>query len=344
MESLLSKLPGYPQLSAEEKDHAAIQAEMQELLSHARSRLESVELLTDSSLRDSRLLAEYLHKDLEHLAERLSGLAESQNQDRAAKKEPEKASGNSTGWLSSLLARFQPGNPESLTELSRFYEEREESSSRASRALSEASARLDHLEKTWKSMSSSYLTSRDLYMKRIRRIAWITLTVVILGLFAGYRIYRDQPDQKFHRKHLQPLKSVLDPATYESMEGLAGESREDFLRVEDLIKIRVGLETFKNARGRFPGSRGELFSSKGERGPDWIPEIRQVVPVALPQDRRSGSDPSNQYLYISDGSDYKLLAGNPENCDAVKKWLPDLVDPVRGCDAIGYWTEGARQF
>lgn len=327
---ILRNLPGYPELSSSEKHLKSTREEMDSHLLQARQRLESVELLADSSLRDSRLLAEYLEKDLEHLGQRMQEM-----------KVP--APETSAGWLASLKSRLRPANPANLDSLHSFHAESGEKSHHLSEALKQANARLDFLEQSWKSFRSSFGTAEDKYLSRLRRIGYISLSVLLLTAFAGYRIYKDQPEQKFYRKHLQPLKSVLDPATFNKMEGLASDSRSDFLRVEDLIKIRIGLETFNQTRGSYPGSSGQRFSTEGKRGPDWIPEIRSVVPAALPMDRREGDDPDLQYLYITDGADYKILAQSPENCEAVQKWLPEMIDPVRGCDAIGYWTAGGKE-
>ncbi|MCB1169988.1 MAG: hypothetical protein KDK25_06615 [Leptospiraceae bacterium] len=324
-------LPGFPELSDEEKRLSNTREEILQRLQEARERLESVELLSESSLRDSRLLAEYLEKDLLHLEERIASLPA-----------PEKSPARS-GWLAKIAGRFRSENPGSLQHLQKFQKE-EDGSRNLAGALREASGRLDYLEQQWKEREPGYLTSRDQYTKRVKRITWITLAVLFLALFGTYRAYRSQPEQKFYRKHLQPLKSVLDPATFKKLESLAHASREDFLRVEDLLKIRVGLESFQNAKGRYPGSTGQKFSSDGQKGPDWIPEIRTVVPVALPVDRRNSEKAGDQYLYISNGTEYKLLAQNPHDCSAVQKWMPELVDPVRGCEAIGYWTEGAGDF
>ncbi len=330
MPSIARILPGYPTLTSEEKNLESIHDELERELLHARQRLESVETLADSSVRDSRLLAEYLEKDLEHLGQRLDELEKSAEQVR------------SPGWLSRFLQKFRAPNPENLQELHRFSVESEDKGSALSGGLRQASARLDSLEDRWKSIRPAYLTSRDHYLRRLRRITWITLGIILLALFSGYRFYRDQPQQKFERKHLQPLKSVLDPETYGRMESLARASRSDFLRVEDLIKIRIGLETFHQSQGHFPGSQGQLFNSGGDAGPDWIPEIRSVVPAQLPVDRRSSTEANKQYLYITNGQQYKILAQSPDSCEAVKTSMPEIIDPVRGCDAIGFWTDGGR--
>lgn len=325
-------LPGFPELSDKEKELSNTREELLQRLQEARERLESVELLSESSLRDGRLLAEYLEKDLLHLEERLSSLPATEK------------SADPKGWLARIAGPFKSENPDRLEHLQKFQKEEGHRSENLARALREASGRLDYLEQQWKLREPQYLTSADRYKKKAGRIVWITLAVLFLALFGTYRAYRSQPEQKFYRKHLQPLKSVLDPTTFKKLEGLAQASREDFLRAEDLLKIRVGLDSFQNAKGRYPGSTGTKFNTNGERGPDWIPEIRTVVPVALPVDRRNSEKAEDQYLYISNGGEYKLLAQNPHDCGAVQKWMPELVDPVRGCEAIGYWTEGARDF
>ncbi|MCB1303612.1 MAG: hypothetical protein KDK37_05020 [Leptospiraceae bacterium] len=337
MKSVLSYLPGYPLLDESELQSRATREEMEELLFHSRARLESVELLGDTALRDSRLLAEYLLKDLEHLQDRLESLESAHS-----------ASPNKSGRLSffgSLMNRLRPSNPEHLDALKGFSRESDpDRSANLQSALRESAARLDHLERRWKALAPDYFTSEDRYARRLKRIVGIILAVALLAGYAGYRIHRNQPQERFYRKHLAPLQAVLPPETFSRLTKLAQENSEDFLRVEDLLKIRVGLDTFQSKRGHYPGSTGAMFQSGSSRDQDWIPDLRKEVPVAIPLDRRPGSHPENQYLYITNGADYKLLAPNPENCESVKKWVPEMIDPVRGCAAIGYWTENGAQF
>jgi hypothetical protein len=61
----------------------------------------------------------------------------------------------------------------------------------------------------------------------------------------------------------------------------------------------------------------------------------------LPRDPRGNDVPDQQYLYRSDGKDYKLISHSPEDYTFVRASRPELIDPVREGWAYGFWTEGA---
>jgi len=64
----------------------------------------------------------------------------------------------------------------------------------------------------------------------------------------------------------------------------------------------------------------------------------------LPRDPRNHTVCGEQYIYNSNGTDYKLIAHQPEECLVVKAKYPNLLDPMRDCWAYGYWTEGAKNW
>ena len=115
-------------------------------------------------------------------------------------------------------------------------------------------------------------------------------------------------------------------------------------RLADLGILRRALESYRADHGAYPVSQGfaGLYSSFGASGPDWIKGLVPGYLAQLPRDPRLNDDPANQYLYASDGKDFKLLAHHPEDCPDVRQERPELVDPVRGCFAYGFWTEGAK--
>ncbi|MGC4071642.1 MAG: hypothetical protein QM760_03860 [Nibricoccus sp.] len=61
----------------------------------------------------------------------------------------------------------------------------------------------------------------------------------------------------------------------------------------------------------------------------------------MPEDPRGSHESAQQYLYTSDGRDYKIIAHGPEDCSLVVARTPSLADPRRTTWAYGYWTEGA---
>jgi hypothetical protein len=69
----------------------------------------------------------------------------------------------------------------------------------------------------------------------------------------------------------------------------------------------------------------------------------------LPRDPRKLEGQFEQYIYMSNGENYKLLAGYPEkDCDVIKQDRPEMMDSVRNkdeqCEAYGYWSAGAKGF
>ena len=108
-------------------------------------------------------------------------------------------------------------------------------------------------------------------------------------------------------------------------------------RFADFSSIGAALERYHKDHGAFPLSNGS-FSLKS----DWIPGLVPDYLVAVPRDPRYLSNVQNkQYLYISNGVDYKLIAHAPEDFGFVSKAFPGRVDPRRPGYAYGVWTPGA---
>ena len=108
-------------------------------------------------------------------------------------------------------------------------------------------------------------------------------------------------------------------------------------RFADFSTIEAALASYRKDHGAFPVSNGS-FSLKSE----WIPGLVPKYLVAVPRDPRYLSNVQNkQYLYISNGVDYKLIAHAPEDFGFVSKNFPDRIDPRRPSYAYGVWTPGA---
>lgn len=111
-------------------------------------------------------------------------------------------------------------------------------------------------------------------------------------------------------------------------------------RFADLSTLADALERYRSDHGVFPVSTGS-FSLK----PNWIPELAPKYLAAVPRDPRYLSAVQNkQYLYISNGSDYKLVVHAPEDFGFVSKTFPERVDPRRTGHAYGVWTPGASEW
>jgi hypothetical protein len=117
-------------------------------------------------------------------------------------------------------------------------------------------------------------------------------------------------------------------------------------RLSDFQGIKRLLEQHRRDTGSYPITHEfvGLYSGGPGETPAWIPGLAPSYTRVLPRDPRKDDDPAHQYLFNSDGKDYKLIVHNPEDCAAVKVIRPELVDPVRDCRAYGFWTKGARDW
>lgn len=117
-------------------------------------------------------------------------------------------------------------------------------------------------------------------------------------------------------------------------------------RLSDLARLKAALDTYYAAQGAYPVSRGTsaLFSNYGYSGDQWIAHLAPGYIDVLPKEPRGTTDPEYQYQYISDGKDYKLVVGNPEDLPRAKQEHPEMMDPARQGKAYGYWTKGAASW
>ena len=123
-------------------------------------------------------------------------------------------------------------------------------------------------------------------------------------------------------------------------------------RIADLTDVRNALEAYRRDHKLYPvtpkaGWLG-LYNGWGAESADWVPGLVPRYSAVLPRDPRRNTDPFGQYLYRSNGTDYKLITLYPGyDCMDVVKARPDLADPQRGgkrCHAFGYWSPGAADW
>lgn len=117
-------------------------------------------------------------------------------------------------------------------------------------------------------------------------------------------------------------------------------------RLSDLIKIKSALNSYFIHNKSYPKSLGfdGRYTKWGYSGADWIKGLSTEYIQELPSDPRNTTDPSKQYLYKSDGRDFKLIAHQPDDCIDVKQSHPETIDPKRNCWAYGFWTEGGKNW
>lgn len=121
--------------------------------------------------------------------------------------------------------------------------------------------------------------------------------------------------------------------------------------IEDLMKIVYALEHYKLSNLSYPISSSDgkkwdgIFSAYGESREDWIRGLTPKYLDKLPRDPRQLDDGTRQYIYRSDGANYKLIVHRAmHNCKKVRKMYPQLIDPRRTCFAYGFWTDAASNW
>jgi SAM-dependent methyltransferase len=117
-------------------------------------------------------------------------------------------------------------------------------------------------------------------------------------------------------------------------------------RVQHLTLIRDALQRFHDAEGRYPRTKtwDGIQSNWGRSATDWIPELVPKFLPVLPCDPRPGGNPDQQYLYRSNGTDFKVISHAPDDFLAVTKQRPELADPTRPGWAYGFWSAGAANW
>ncbi|HEY1027959.1 MAG TPA: sulfatase-like hydrolase/transferase [Pseudomonas sp.] len=119
----------------------------------------------------------------------------------------------------------------------------------------------------------------------------------------------------------------------------------DAQRKSDLERINAALAAYYKVHRSYPVSQSfdGLHSKWGKDTAQWISGLAPKFIPSLPLDPANSDASIPQYIYLSDGKDYKVLAhGDPQSCVYARSVNPELVDPVRNCWAFGHWTEGAR--
>ena len=112
-------------------------------------------------------------------------------------------------------------------------------------------------------------------------------------------------------------------------------------RVQDLVTINDALKAFQAKHGAFP--QAAALAGLNERGANWIPGLAPDFLKEIPRDPQHGS--TTQYVYVSDGANYKLLAagvslvGSP-NVEVLGIKLDPTRNPTAENASFGFWTPG----
>lgn len=129
----------------------------------------------------------------------------------------------------------------------------------------------------------------------------------------------------------------------------------------DFFSIKNALDHYYSENGYYPASSKKgsatqartgwdgLYSNLGESKSQWIQGLTPSYISELPRDQRDSVDGSTNYIYKSNGQDYKLLAQNPFplSCQIAATDYPMLMDPKRSgsnCTGIAIYSKGAERW
>lgn len=115
-------------------------------------------------------------------------------------------------------------------------------------------------------------------------------------------------------------------------------------RVRDLEALVAAVRRYHQDHGFYP--RFAATTSGWEAYP--AEELRRLlVPyymAEIPVDLRRDTASNVGYLYFSNGTDFKVIAHNPEDIECVLGNRPALRDPRRKTWAYGFWSAGSAQW
>jgi hypothetical protein len=117
-------------------------------------------------------------------------------------------------------------------------------------------------------------------------------------------------------------------------------------------KLKDALENYRAANGAYPLSP-TFRPLKGTTRDDisaWLPELSSAAVQKLPRSIDNNSNGIGQWLYRSDGQDFKLIFHQPLPTEAelAFRFYTRYVDPERASQAtagaFGYWSHGAMSW
>ncbi len=155
----------------------------------------------------------------------------------------------------------------------------------------------------------------------------------------------DQPpwSQPAATSSTKPTASAQPPEGYDPLLASRTDPRlVNRKRVTDLVSINDALKAYYSRHGVYPKADGLLGAV--ERGEAWIPGLAPEFIARLPLDPSTlGGQAGPQYVYVSDGLNYKLLAQGVSLVGGTNvEVLGVRIDPTRRPTAenasFGFWT------
>lgn len=136
------------------------------------------------------------------------------------------------------------------------------------------------------------------------------------------------------------IDAFLAPLTRLSLSDFSCSADRYARVVADLTVIRNALNAYYADNGAYPVAEVSVNDASHPPRDRWIPGLVPKYLAVVPTDPRGLSAANHQYLYMSNGRDYKIIAHGAEDAAYGRKARPDLVDPLRPEHAFGFWSPG----
>ena len=117
--------------------------------------------------------------------------------------------------------------------------------------------------------------------------------------------------------------------------------------IKDLTSINQALQQYHKENNSYPSTDSKWTSKRGcygQASDAWIDGLAPKYIPSIPTDPRNNPNCGLQYLYFSNGKDYKLIAHYPDDLAYVAKLKPELTDPNRRDHAFGFWSPAAEKW
>jgi hypothetical protein len=165
----------------------------------------------------------------------------------------------------------------------------------------------------------------------LKKYAFIGALVLVILLAAGFYYplkekYAEEKRQAYILSHEEEFKEQT---------------------LKDLQALKQALDHYYNDNKSYPNTGGSwdgILSAFGKSKTDWIPGLAPKYIKELPIDPRKGKASLEQYMYQSDGKDFKLIAHYGVGITDVINNHPEMVDPIRPSWAFGIWSEGGKSW
>jgi hypothetical protein len=110
-------------------------------------------------------------------------------------------------------------------------------------------------------------------------------------------------------------------------------------RVQDLVTINDALKAYHTKTGGYP--KAAELAGANERGAAWIPGLSPDFLADIPRDPLHAA--ATQYVYVSDGASYKLLASGASlvgsgNVEVLGIKIDQSRNPTQQNASFGFWT------